>query len=80
MRFEGAPALEAIVIGDRELRLMQLGIGLTSAQLGKPLLSGLSEPVEIGVCGQGLRHGTPSFSAPGDRNSRARKKEMSAQC
>src|SRR5687767_14710497 len=71
MRFEGAPALEAIVIGDRELRLMQLGIGLISAQLSKPLLSGLSEPVEIGVCGQSLRHGTPSFCAPGDRNSRA---------
>ena len=42
MRFEGAPALEAIVIGDRELGLMQLGIGLTSAKLSKPLLSGLS--------------------------------------
>ena len=36
------------------------------------------EPVEIGVCGQSLRHGTPSFSTPGDRSSRARKKEMSA--
>ena len=41
---------------------------------------GLSEPVEIGIRGQRLRHGTPSFSAPGDRNSRARKKEMSAKC
>jgi len=57
MRLEGAPALEAIVAGDRELGLMQLGIGLAVAQFVKPLLGGLPEPVEIWFCGQSLRHG-----------------------
>ena len=31
MRLERAPALEAIVMGDRELGLVQLGIGLAGA-------------------------------------------------
>src|SRR5882757_9405776 len=75
MRLEGTPALEAIIIGDRELGLMQLGIGLRNVQLDKPMLGGFLKPIEIGIRGQRLRHGTPSFSAPGDRNSRARKKE-----
>jgi hypothetical protein len=57
-----------------ELGLMQPGIGMAGAQLTKPLLGGLFEPVKIGIRGQSLRHGKPSFSAPGDRKSRARKK------
>jgi hypothetical protein len=31
MRLQRAPALEAIVMGDRELSLVQLGIGLAGA-------------------------------------------------
>src|SRR5262245_54344163 len=80
MRLEGAPTWKAIVVGDCELCLMQPRIRLRGAQCNEPLLGGFFQPVEIGVRGQSLRHGTPSFSTPGDRNSRARKKEMSAQC
>jgi hypothetical protein len=54
-------------MGDCELGLMQFGVGLTGAQFDKPLLGGLPEPIEIGVRGQSLRHGVPSFPAPGDR-------------
>src|SRR5437763_10075919 len=75
MRLERAPALEAIVVGNGELRFIQLCIRFRGAQRGEPLLGGFPEPIEIGIRGQSLRHGTPSFSAPGDRNSRARKKD-----
>src|SRR5947208_17006629 len=57
MRLQRAPALEAIVMGGRELGLVQLGIGLAGAQLNEPLLGGLLEPIEIGIRGQSLRHG-----------------------
>jgi hypothetical protein len=66
-------------MGDRELGLVQPGIGLAGAQRDEPLLGGLPEPIEIGIRGQSLRHGKPSFPAPGDHNARARKKEMSAK-
>jgi hypothetical protein len=80
MRLERTPALEAIIVGNGELGVMELCFRLRSAQSRKPLLGGFSQPIEIGIRGQGLRHDTPSFPVPGDRNSRARKKEMSAQC
>ena len=80
MCFQGAPTLETVVVGDDALRLMQLGIRLGRAQRGKPLLGRLFEPVKIGIYGERQWHRTPSFFAPGDRGSRARKKEMSAQC
>src|SRR5262245_58101910 len=59
---------------------MQLACRIVCAKLHEPLLGGPLEPVEIGVCRKRLRHGTPSFFAPGDRSSRARKKEMSTSC
>jgi hypothetical protein len=80
MRLECTPALEAVVVGNGELSVMQPCIRLRGTQASKPPFGGLPQPVEIGIRGQGLRHKTPSFSVPGDRNSRARKKEMSAQC
>src|SRR5262249_31572048 len=80
MRLERTPALEAIVIGNGKLGVMQPCLRLRGAQSSKPLLGGFPQPVEIGIRGQGLRHKTPSFSVPGDRNFRTRKKEMSAQC
>ncbi len=41
MCFQGTPTLETVVVGDNALRLMQLGIRLGRAQLGKPLLGSL---------------------------------------
>ncbi len=77
VRLQRAPAGKAMVSGDGKLRLMQLGIGRMRAQFDKPLLGGLLQPVEIGIRGQCLRHGTPSFKAPGDRIT-GRKKGKSA--
>jgi hypothetical protein len=79
MNLERAPAFKAVRIGDRQLGLMQLGVGVDRAKLDEPLLGGLPKPIETRVRGQDLRHGIPSFLTPGDRNSRARKKEMSAE-
>src|SRR5262245_61992205 len=79
MRFQCAPALEAVVAGDGQLDLVELGCRVAYAQLREPLLGGLLEPVDVGLGRERLRHGIPSFFAPGDRSSRARKKEMSAQ-
>ena len=75
VRLERAPAREAILTGDIELGLVELRGGIVSAQLGEPFLRSLLQPVDVGVGGKRLRHGTPSFSAPGVRSSRARKKE-----
>ena len=63
MRLQRAPALEAIVMGDRQLGLMQLGIGLAGAQLNEPLLGGLLEPIEIGIRGQSLRRAQREIAA-----------------
>src|SRR5215813_2578223 len=79
MRLQGAPAPEAMVEGDGQLGLVEPGSRVACAQLREPLLGGLLEPVDVGSGREGLRHGTPSFFAPGDRSSRARKKEMSAR-
>ena len=73
---ERAPARKAVVVGDRELRLVELRRGIARAQRGEPLLGGLLEPVDMGLRRKGLGHDTPSFSAPGVRGSRARKKGM----
>src|SRR5262249_60865025 len=77
MRLQRAPAGKAMVSGDSKLRLMQLRIGRVRAQFNKPLLRGLLQPVKIGIRGQCLRHGTPSFHAPGDRNARAERRDVS---
>jgi len=69
MRLELAPACEAVIAGDLELRRMQLRLGTAGAHLLEPLLGGLLEPVEIRLRGKRLGHGTPSFEAPGVRVS-----------
>src|SRR5581483_8195655 len=74
---ECAPAPEAIILGYGTLRLGEPRRGIAPAQLGQPLLCGLLQPVDVGLGGKRLGHGTPSFRAPGVRGSRARKKEMS---
>src|SRR5262249_23659988 len=56
MRLERTPALEAIVIGNGKLGVMQPCLRLRGAQSSKPLLGGFPQPVEIGIRGQGLRH------------------------
>jgi hypothetical protein len=66
-----------MIPGDGKLCLMQLCAGLGNAQFNKPLLRGLLQPIKIGIRGQCLRHGTPSFHAPGDRNSRAERRDVS---
>jgi hypothetical protein len=76
--FERTPALEAVFLGDVALGVVQPGGGIARTQLGQPRLGGLLQPVDMGESGQRLGHGTPSFSAPGVRGSRARKKEVSA--
>ena len=80
MGLECTPALEAVVSRDVELSVMELCSRIVRTQLLQPLLGGLLQPIDVGMGGKRLGHGTPSFFAPGDRNSRARKKEMSAQC
>jgi hypothetical protein len=77
-RLERTPAREAVLLGDVELRLMQPGGRHAGAQRGQPLLGGLLEPIDVRLTrerlGQRVGHGAPSFSAPGVRSSRARKK------
>ena len=63
VRLERAPALEAVLPGDVELRLMQLGGGIAGAQLREPLLRGLLQPFDIGARRESLGHETPSFSS-----------------
>ena len=79
MRLERTPALEAVVVGDGALRLIQPDIRLCSTQRNKPLLGGLLQPVEIGICGRASGMGHLLSMCPATA-SRARKKEMSAQC
>jgi hypothetical protein len=57
---------------------VELGAGLAGTQLGKPLLGSFSQPVEIGVRGQRLRHDTPSFLMPGDRTSGEKEGDVSS--
>src|SRR5688572_29597017 len=59
--FQGAPARKAVLPGDVELGLVQLGCRLVRAQVREPLLGGLLEPGEIGTWGKSLGHRTPSF-------------------
>src|SRR5262245_60616611 len=80
MALQRTPAFEAVVVGDGKLGSMQGRSRVTCAQLGEPLLGGLFEPIKVGLGREGLRHDIPSFFAPGDRSSRARKKDVSAQC
>src|SRR5262245_63936666 len=75
VRPQCAPALEAVVFGDGQLRPVQLCGWIAGAKLGEPLPGGLLKPSDIGLGRKRLRHGIPSFFAPGDRSSRARKKE-----
>ena len=76
MRLQRAPARKAVVPGDRELGLVQPGRGVARAQFVELLLGGLLQPVDMRLSRKCLRHDAPSFSAPGVRVSRARKKGM----
>src|SRR5262245_34029174 len=75
VRLQCAPALEAVVFGDCQLRPVQLRCWVAGAELSEPLPGGLFKPIDSQLGTKSLRHVTPSFVAPGDRSSRARKKE-----
>ena len=61
--------------GDVALGRGELRCGIIGAQREQPVLGGFPQPLEIGIGRQSLGHDVPSFFAPGDRGSRARKKE-----
>src|SRR5262249_11391268 len=79
--FHRAPARKPVFAGDVALGGGELRRGIVRAQRDEPVLGGFPQPFEIGLGRQRLRGrkslwpDVPSLFAPGDRGSRARKKE-----
>jgi len=58
VRLQGAPAGKAILTRECELRVRKLACRILRAQLTELILRSLTEPVEVGTCGECSSHDT----------------------